>query len=174
MLVLIWSKEKSIVEELLRAYWKLYFDPKSLNPEKIAWNLINLFSNSNLTEKTSLEEILVVILDDTKQISENDKKNKEIFMINHSVFKFLWNIFLAGFQNLEKRNIEENDIKSKQDLANVRSSLEILRIAYHNKKDILDSKFDSFAVILASFLKNNVMLTIYFLEVKHLFRILIG
>ena len=156
MLVLIWSKEKTIVEELLKAYWKLFFDPKQFTPEKIALNLIALFSSANLTEKTSLEELLTHVLDENKQAQENEKKNKEIFTFNSQMFKFLWNIYLSGFHSIEKKVIEDLDPKAKADLKNTRSALEILRISFSKRPDLLESKFDSFAIILGSFLRNNV------------------
>jgi hypothetical protein len=58
MLVLIWSKEKNIKEELMRAYWSLYIDENEHESEGVAINLIKLFKNATLTETTSLEELL--------------------------------------------------------------------------------------------------------------------
>ena len=56
---LVWSKEKTIKEELLKTYWQLFFEPKEFTPKVVGKNLINLFKNANLTQLTQLEEILV-------------------------------------------------------------------------------------------------------------------
>ncbi len=40
MAVLIWSKEKSVKEELIKAYWVLYLDDKTMDSIDIAKNLI--------------------------------------------------------------------------------------------------------------------------------------
>jgi condensin complex subunit 1 len=56
---------------------------------------------------------------------------------------------------MEKGPMEELNNKAKQERVQTRSALEILRIANSKKPDILEAKFDSFAVILGTFLKNN-------------------
>jgi condensin complex subunit 1 len=154
MLVLIWSKEKTIIEELFRAYWQLYFDTDRYSPEKVAGNLIHLYNRANLTEKTSLEEIILYIL--SPATDEKDKKMKDMFYFPDAVFKILWNIFLVGFQNMEKNVIDENDPRYREERQSVRSALEILRNVYSKKRDILNDKLDSFNVILKSFLQNQV------------------
>lgn len=154
MLVLIWSKERGIIEELLRAYWQLYFDYEAYSTEKVAGNLIHLYNRSNLTEKTSLEELLSFVVDTTDD--EKDTKLREAFAFPDSVFKILWNIFLVGFQNMEKTITDETDPKVKEERQAVRSALQILRTVYNKRPDILEDKLDSFNVILNSFLRNNV------------------
>jgi len=154
MLVLIWSKERNIIEELLNAYWQLYFDADTYSPERVAGNLIHLYNRSNLTERTSLEEVLSFVLDE-KSDDEKEAKLKEAFNFPDSVFKILWNIFLVGFQNMEKSSPEENDPKAKEERQAVRSALQILRTVYVKRPDFLEDKLDSFNVILNSFLKNN-------------------
>ena len=154
MLVLIWSKERVIIEELLKAYWQLYFDTEVYSTEKVAGNLIHLYNRANLTEKTSLEELISFVI--SPATDEKDKKLKEMFYFPDPVFKILWNIFLVGFQNMEKNKGDESDPKFREERQSVRSALEILRTVYSKKKDILDDKIDSFNIILKSFLKNNV------------------
>ena len=154
MLVLIWSKEKVVIEELLRAYWQLYFDTDRYTPEKVAGNLIHLYNRANLTEKTSLEEMITYVL--SPATDEKDKKIKDMFYFPDSVFKILWNIFLVGFQNMEKTTNDENDPRYHEERQSVRSALEILRTVYNKKRDILNDKLDSFNIILKSFLQNQV------------------
>ena len=154
MLVLVWSKEKTILEELLKAYWKLYFDPKAFSSEQISWNLINIYTASNLTEKTSLEELMLTVLDQPDDMK--DRKMREEFTFHGPVFKILWNIFLAGYQKMEKEIIVEDQDGQSREKESTRNSLILLRIANAKKKDILESRFDSFNLILKSFLKNNV------------------
>mmetsp|Transcript_10623 Transcript_10623/g.9190 ORF Transcript_10623/g.9190 Transcript_10623/m.9190 type:complete len:400 (+) Transcript_10623:1396-2595(+) len=154
MLVLIWSKERATIEELLNCYWQLYFDTELYSSERVAGNLIHLYNRSNLTERTSLEEVIAYVL--TPPQDEKDKKIKDIFYFPDPVFKILWNIFLVGFQNMEKVNFEEEvEQKHKEEKQSVRSALEILRVVYSKKKDILDDKLESFNIILKSFIKNH-------------------
>ena len=155
MLVLIWSKERGIIEELLNAYWQLYFDVETYSAEKVAGNLIHLYNRSNLTEKTSLEELLSFVLT-TEYDDDKAMKLREAFNFPDSVFKILWNIFLTGFQNMEKTIVDDTDQKSKEERQFVRSALQILRTVYIIRQDFLEDKLDSFHVILNSFLKNNV------------------
>lgn len=152
MLVLIWSKERAITEELLRAYWQLYFDCEAYTTEKVAGNLIHLYNRANLTEKTSLEELISYVL--SPATDDKEKKMKDMFYFPEAVFKILWNIFLVGFQNMEKLAGDDSDPKAKEERLSVRSALEILRTVYSKKKEILDDKLESFNIILRSFLKN--------------------
>jgi len=153
MLVLIWSKEKLVLEELLKAYWKLYFDAKAFSSEQIAWNLINLYTAGNLTERTSFEEMLLTVLDTAGD--EKEQKLRENFTFHAPVFKFLWNIFLDGFKSMEKDKMEDESENPSRKKESTRNALTLLRIANFRRKDILESRFDSFNVILHSFLKNN-------------------
>lgn len=57
--MLIWTRDKSIKEELLSCYWSLFLDEKSLGGSKaVSANLIKLFKDATLTERISLEEML--------------------------------------------------------------------------------------------------------------------
>ena len=56
LIVLIWSKDKAIKEEVILTYWSLYIDYKDNN--KVAWNIINLLKDLNISELTSIEELL--------------------------------------------------------------------------------------------------------------------
>jgi condensin complex subunit 1 len=58
MLNLIWSKEKSVKEEVILAYYTLYLNQQEQPANKIAKNLINIMMDSDLTEATSLEEVI--------------------------------------------------------------------------------------------------------------------
>lgn len=62
MLNLIWSREKTVKEKMIEAYYYLYFDEKRFKNEEIAKNVIELFSYADLTSKTSLEELVINIL----------------------------------------------------------------------------------------------------------------
>ena len=142
MLVLIWTKEKSTKEEVLKAYWQLLFDPKEFDSKAIANNLITLLNESNLTEATSLEELLNFMMDWNNQIEEKERdKKKDMYQIPPAVYKNLWETFINGLQNpLHNKN-------------EIRSSLQILRICFSKNKEALVQKFDSFQNILVSYLK---------------------
>ena len=58
MLALVWSKEKQIKEEVIKAYWNLYLDESEYKIEGVANNIIELFEKAALTELISLEELL--------------------------------------------------------------------------------------------------------------------
>ena len=74
---LIWNKEKAVKEELLKTYWVLFFDDKEFKPQGVGKNLIELFKNANLTQLTSLEEIVVSFLTYSSQAQEGDKKKEK-------------------------------------------------------------------------------------------------
>lgn len=57
-MVLIWSKEKSVKEEVISTYYQLYLNQEQLPPNRIAKNLIQLLQDSDITESTSLEEVI--------------------------------------------------------------------------------------------------------------------
>jgi hypothetical protein len=59
---LIWSKEKNVKEDLIKSYWSLFLDSRALGAEKVAQNLVRLYQEANLTERTSLEEMILFIL----------------------------------------------------------------------------------------------------------------
>ena len=59
---LVWSKEKTIKEELLKNHWLKEFTPKVVGK-----NLINLFKNANLTQLTSLEILVNFMIYDKIQ-----------------------------------------------------------------------------------------------------------
>lgn len=50
MIVLVWSKDRSIKEEVLSTYWSLYMNSKELKAKGIAKNLISLMVDTNITE----------------------------------------------------------------------------------------------------------------------------
>jgi condensin complex subunit 1 len=50
MLVLVWSKDKSVKDEVISSYWNLFMDRKEFKSKKIAENLISLLNDTNLTE----------------------------------------------------------------------------------------------------------------------------
>lgn len=60
MQVLVWTKDRTVKDEMLQCYWTLFFDEKNLpgGAKTVALNLVNLFKGASLTEKISLEEIL--------------------------------------------------------------------------------------------------------------------
>lgn len=76
MLVLIWSKEKHIKEELIKAYWVLYLDEKAFKPEAVAKNLVYLFKKASLTDLTSLEELLLSILKWNSNLEDKELEKK--------------------------------------------------------------------------------------------------
>lgn len=49
-------------EELIKTYWTLFFDEQKLKRDGVANNLIKLFKDATLTEITSLEELLIQII----------------------------------------------------------------------------------------------------------------
>lgn len=145
MMVLIWSKEKSIKEEILKAYYQLYFDPKEFDDKKIAYNMVKLLMESTMTEATSLEELFNHLIDWNNQIEEKEKdKKKDLFIISNMVFKSLWDLFLSGISG----------INSKYEM---RCALQILRICSSKNKEIITQKFDSFSNILTSFTKKKTV-----------------
>ena len=94
MLSLIWSKEKNIKERVIEAYWVLFFDEKKYKAEGVAKNMIQLFKNATLSDKTSLEELLksIVLWDDNLEDKEKEKK-KGAFYFRRVVYDNLWEIF---------------------------------------------------------------------------------
>jgi hypothetical protein len=58
MLALIWSKDRSIQIEVILAYWHLFLNPQCWTTEQQAYNLIECFIGANLSEFTSLEELI--------------------------------------------------------------------------------------------------------------------
>lgn len=143
MLVLIWSKDKAIKEEVLKAYWQLVFDPKVFDSKTIANNLITLLNESTLTEATSLEEMLNFLLDWNNQIEEKDReKKKDLFQIPAGVYKNLWENFIIGLKD---------SVNSRKE---ARASLQLLRICCSKSKEAWAQKFDNFQNILLSFRKN--------------------
>ncbi|CAG0901703.1 unnamed protein product [Darwinula stevensoni] len=67
MLNLVWSKEKSIQEAVLKAYRTLYFEEKEgksarSNAGKVVSHLIKLASSANLGELVSLENLIVELV----------------------------------------------------------------------------------------------------------------
>lgn len=91
---MIWSKEKNVIEELLKTYWYLFLNNEEFSPQQITWNLIKLVSKSTLTESTSLEEMIYYILNWNKNIDpkELDKK-KDMFNFRSDIYSNLWEIF---------------------------------------------------------------------------------
>ena len=143
MLVLIWSKDKAIKEEVLKSYWQLIFDPKEFEARTIAINLITLLNESTLTEATSLEELLNFLLDWNNQIEEREKdKKKDMFQIPANVYKNFWEIFILGLKD---------PVNSRKE---TRASLQLLRICCSKSKEAWAQKFENFQGILASFRKN--------------------
>lgn len=72
MLNLVWSKDKSVKEEVLKiliqiqvinTYWNIFMNSLEFKDKKIAENLIDLLNDTNITEATSFEELLASILD---------------------------------------------------------------------------------------------------------------
>ena len=62
MLALIWSKERNIQIELILSFWYLYLNPQCWTTEKQAYNLISCFKGATLSELTSLEELINMIM----------------------------------------------------------------------------------------------------------------
>ena len=62
MLYLVFSKIPNIKVEVVLAYWRLFLCSGTQKPKEIAKNLIKLFSEASLPEKTCLEQILETIL----------------------------------------------------------------------------------------------------------------
>ena len=145
MMVLIWTKDKPVKEELLKSYWLLYFDPNEFSSKQIALNMIKLLMESTLTEATSLEELLNYMLDWNSNIDEKEKdkdKKKDLFNISSSVFQALWDTFLNGL----------NGSVSKGE---TRCALQLFRICQNRNKDIISQKVDSFHNILTTYSKKN-------------------
>ena len=146
MLVLIWSKDKVIKEEVLKAYWQLFFDPKEFDSSSISYNLIHLLNESNLTEATSLEELLNFMIDWNNLIEEKDReKKKDLYQISPQVYIKLWETFTKGLTETHRNRNE------------MRASLQILRICFSKNKEALIQKFDGFLNILLSFQKKRVI-----------------
>lgn len=143
MLVLIWSKDKLIKEEVLKAYFQLFFDPKEYDSLQISSNIIALLNESNLTEATSLEELLSFMIDWNNQIEEKDKeKKRDLYQISPNVYKNLWETFNKG--------LNEPPLSNKKEM---RAALQILRICFSKNKEALVQKFEGFINILSSFQK---------------------
>jgi len=119
MLVLIWSKEKSVKEELIKAYWVLYFDEKAFKPEGVAKNLVYLFKKANLTDLTSLEELLLAILKWNTSLEDKElDKKQDMFYFNQKTLDKVWEVFTASAIS--------SDPNSKHAM---RAALTILRIS---------------------------------------------
>jgi len=120
MLVLIWSKEKSVKEELIKAYWVLYFDEKAFKPEGVAKNLVYLFKKANLTDLTSLEELILAILKWNTSLEDKElDKKQDMFYFNPKTLDKVWEVFTASAIS--------SDPNSKHAM---RAALTILRICY--------------------------------------------
>jgi condensin complex subunit 1 len=155
MLVLIWSKEKTIQEELLKAYWSLYLNDKEFEHRVISKKLVNLLNSSTISEATSLEELLCHIIDWDHKIEEKDKeKKKGIYYIKEGVFKGLWEIFVHGLKK-----------PADKDRLDARSALQILRITFNKKRDFLLPKFQNMLDILNSY-KKTVSFAYYTILIK--------
>jgi len=94
MLVLIWSKERNVKEELIKAYYSLFFDQSRFEMKKIADNLLELFRNSNLAERTCLEELIDQIMNWNQRLDEKERdRKKDLYIIKMQVFIHIWEIF---------------------------------------------------------------------------------
>ena len=78
MLVLIWSKEKTVVNEVIKTYWSLFLDKELFTNKVIAENLVMLLNRSTLSESTSLEEMLNSVTGKEVQYEEENNKKSVI------------------------------------------------------------------------------------------------
>ncbi|KAL4444819.1 hypothetical protein ABPG74_016027 [Tetrahymena malaccensis] len=146
MLVLIWSREKLVKEELIKAYWILYLDEKAFKPEGVAKNLVYLFKKANLTDLTSLEELLIAIQKWNQTIEEKERdKKQDMFYISNKTFDKIWDIFTTS--------VIQNDANSKYSM---RAALTILRISSQNNRTIFSqNRMISLIEVLKKFLRLN-------------------
>ena len=86
MLALVWNKDAQIKTEVQNTYWKLYLNPKAYKPKKIADNLIDLLTDTNLTEATSFEEMIVSMMAVSTSSSQKERKKDVQFEISMEVF----------------------------------------------------------------------------------------
>ncbi|KRX03620.1 Armadillo-type fold [Pseudocohnilembus persalinus] len=147
MMVLIWSKEKTIKDEFVRAYWTLFLDEKEFSRAQIAQNLIYLFQESTLAEMTSLEELLKYVIEWNSNLEEKEKdKKRNLYYIHSEVLQIIWQKFQNQIERLSSSNSDHKIL---------RSSLIILRICCPLKKKIFSSdKFLSLIEILKGFLQS--------------------
>lgn len=89
---------------MIEAYFFLYFDDKKFKVEGVARNMISLFREANLTDKTSLEELCVnILLWDEKLDIKDQEKKKGLFYFDRGVFKYLWENFTKSLDYDEER-----------------------------------------------------------------------
>lgn len=102
-------------------YQALYFDEKSFRYEGVAKNLVYLFKKANLTDLTSLEEMLLVIFRWNSLLDEKEREKKQnMFYFSNKTLDMIWEIFSSTAQ------IASTDLSAKSAM---RASLTILRIA---------------------------------------------
>lgn len=105
MLVLIWSREKSVKEELLKAYWALYLDEKVFKAEGVARNLAFLFKKATLTDLTSLEELVINIQRWNESLEEKEREKKQdYFYLSAKTLDKVWEIFTSTVIHSQEPN----------------------------------------------------------------------
>ncbi|CAD8143743.1 unnamed protein product [Paramecium octaurelia] len=92
MILLVWSQDKSISQEVIKKFWKLFLrDTKKTR--QIVLSLIDLISKSNLKELISLEKIILSY--ETEQVPNYKFPSK--------IFHVLWEYF--GSQEVDQRSM---------------------------------------------------------------------
>ena len=146
MLSLVWSKEKAVKEELINTFFLLYLNDKEYELSEISSTLVSLAINSTLSEMTSLEELLLHIIDWNSKIdSKEAEKKKNMYYFPAGVYPILWDKFSQGLQS-----------QNAEDIPQYRAALQILRIAFARNIQIFQNKLEMFNTILFSFLKSKV------------------
>ncbi|CAK56283.1 unnamed protein product (macronuclear) [Paramecium tetraurelia] len=82
MLLLVWSQDKSIQQEVIKKFWKLYLKDNK-NTKQIVLSIIDLISTSNQKELLSIEKIILSY--ETEQAPNYKLPNK--------AFSTLWDLF---------------------------------------------------------------------------------
>ncbi|KAL4489279.1 hypothetical protein ABPG72_006343 [Tetrahymena utriculariae] len=158
MIVLIWSKEKAVKEEVMQTYWSIYMNNKEQKPQRIAKNLINLMIDTNITEASSFEELLLSMMD-THKISQEELKSQNLkaYPIQDQVFAEVWEIFTKNFRRLceadpNRERTEQESLEYEKELIlqkkEMRSAIQILRIISSRQKSGWSMKLESFKNIL--------------------------
>lgn len=165
MLLLIWSQEEIIKEEVLNTYWQVYMQPDKFKEQDISGNLINLLCGTTLSQQHSFEELILSILK-KKQFNKKDApgsrtKIKDISQFFKNIFKFSWDFFLAKYKLIydsssggETERIVTEQQRNEYQLQ-TRAALQIIRIYCSINNQFMNKRIVNFIGMLSNFINNS-------------------
>lgn len=126
----------------------LYLDEKQFKAEGVAKNLVFLFKRANLTDLTSLEELLLTVQRWNESLEEKEREKKsDMYYLSTKTFDRVWEIFTSSV-------IHSNEANSKYAM---RAAFTVLRIcSAHKSADIFTpTRMLSLLEVLKKFLRLN-------------------